>query len=147
MPLREANRRHMDRAWNAGRDVIEEAFADDHVYHDPVLGQVPGGPTGVRCAVHGILDGMPDAILTVHEWIEDDDTLIARWTLTGTQTGDLWGFAPSGRTATVTGTHVFRFRDERIAETWASYDALGLLDQLGLVTLGIRLGGPALPLG
>lgn len=146
MPLREANRQHMDRAWNAGRDVIEEVFADDHVYHDPVLGELPRGPEGVRCVVHAVLDGMPDALLAVHEWIADGDSLIARWTLTGTHTGVLWGMAPSDSPATVSGTHVFRFRDERIHETWASYDALGLLDQLGLVTLGIALGGPVLPL-
>lgn len=147
MPLREANRRRVDQAWNAGRDVIDEVFADDHVYHDPVLGDLPRGPEGVRFVVHGIIDGMPDALLAVNEWIEDGDSLIARWTLTGTHTGMLWGFAPSGRSARVSGTHVFRFEDARIRETWASYDALGLLDQLGLVTLGISLGGPALPIG
>lgn len=146
MPLREAHRTLVDAVWNAGRDVLDELFADDHVYHDPVGGGWTPGPEGLREAILAVLDGMPDAVLAIHEWIEDEDTLIARWTLTGTHTGDLWGFAPSGRTATVTGIHVFRFRDERIAETWASYDALGLLDQLGLVTLGICLGGPALPL-
>ena len=41
--------------------------------------------------------------------------------------------------------HVFRFREGRIVETWASYDALGLLEQLQLVTLGIALGGPVVP--
>lgn len=141
-----AHRSHLDAAWNSGRDVLDELLADDHVYHDPVSGPGPSGPQGVREAVFAVLQGMPDATLSVHEWIEDGDSLVARWTLTGTHTGTLWGFAPSGRTGSVTGTHVFRFRDDRIAETWASYDALGLLDQLGLVTLGISLGGAALPL-
>jgi len=147
MSLREARRRHVDRAWNGGRDVIDELFADDHAYHDPVRGDLPSGPEGVREAILAIVEAMPDSVLVVHEWIEDSDTLIARWTLTGTHTGELWGMAPSGRAATVSGTHVFRFNGDRIGETWASYDALGLLDQLGLVTLGIALGGPALPLG
>lgn len=147
MPLREAHRRHIDRAWDTGRDIIDELFAADHVYHDPVHGDgLTPGPDGVREAVLAILDAMPDAALVVHEWIEDADTLIARWRISGTHTGPLWGMAPSGGAATVSGMHVFRFRDQRIAETWASYDALGLLDQLGLVTLGIALGGPVLPL-
>ena len=147
MPLREAHRRHVDRAWDTGRDVIDELFAADHVFHDPVRADLPPGPEGVREAIRGVLDAMPDAMILVHEWIEDRDTLVARWTLSGTQTGGLWGMAPSGRPATISGAHVFRFRGDRIAETWAYYDALGLLDQLGLVTLGIALGGPALPLG
>ncbi len=147
MSLREVSQDDMDRIWNTGRDVIGEMFAGDHVYHDPVLGDLPAGPDGVHEAIRSFSGGMPDAVLVIDEWIEDAETLIARWTLTGTHTGELWGMAPSGRRASMTGMHVFRFRDERIAETWVSYDALGLLDRLGLVTLGIALGGPALPLG
>lgn len=147
MSLRESHRRGVDLAWSAGRDVIDELFAADHVYHDPVLGDLPQGPEGVRTAIASFLEAMPDAVLGIDEWIEDETSLIARWTLTGTHTGELWGMAPSGRTAAMTGIHVFRFDGPRIAETWASYDALGLLGGLGLVTLGIALGGPAPPLG
>jgi steroid delta-isomerase-like uncharacterized protein len=147
MSLRESHQRHVDQAWNAGRDVIGELFAVDHVYHDPVLGDLPEGPEGIRTAIASFLEGMPDAALRIDEWIEDETCLIARWTLTGTNTGELWGMAPSGRATSMTGMHVFRFERDRITETWVSYDALGLLDRLGLVTLGIALGGSALPLG
>ncbi len=147
MPLTTAHRTHLDAAWNAGRDVFDELFADDHVYHDPVRGADASGPDGLRRAILTVLEGMPDATLAIHEWIDDGESLIARWTLSGTHTGPLWGFAPTGRIGTVTGMHVFRFDGDRIATTRAMYDALGLLDQLGLVTLGVSLGGPALPLG
>lgn len=132
----------LETAWNAGLDVIAEMFADDHVYHDPLLPGLPLGAAGVRAAIDALLLAMPDGALTIEDWIEDGDTMMARWTWTGTHTGVLMGMAPSGRRATTPGMHIFRFRGERIAETWVSYDALGLLDQLGLVTLGIALGDP-----
>ena len=141
MDVREAGGRLLDDAWDAGLDVLDELFADDHVYHDPLTPHLPTGPDGVRAAIDALLTTMPDGALTIDDSIEDADSLVARWTLTGTHTGQLMGMAPSGRVATISGVSIFRFRGDRIAETWVSYDALGLLDQFGLVTLGIALGG------
>jgi len=139
MRMRAARRRLLDGSWDAGCDVLEEVFAADHRYHDPVLGDLPTGPAGVRTALDALLGGLPDASLTLDDVVESEHRMVVRWTLSGTHLGELWGLAPSGRHAVMRGTHVFRFRRDRIAETWASYDALGLLDQLGLVTLGIAL--------
>lgn len=146
MPLREAHRRAVDEAWDAGLDVIDALFSAQHVYHDPLLGDLPAGPAGVREAIDAILAAMPDAVLSIEDHIEQGDVLVLRWSLAGTHTGTLLGMAPTGRRATMHGVHVCRFRGARIAETWAVYDTLGLLEQLGLVTVGIALGGPALPL-
>ncbi len=132
-------KRLLDRCWDGGQDVLEDLIAAEHVYHDPVLGDLQPGPDGVRAAVDAILDGLGDTVLTVDDVVDAGNRLVVRWTLAGTHDGPLWGFAPTGRPAVLRGVHVFRFRRERIVETWASYDALGLLDQLGLVTLGISL--------
>lgn len=142
MDAREVTRCHIEEAWDAGLDVVDELFADDHVYHDPLMPDLPPGPRGLRAVIDALLTAMPDGALRIDDWIEDSDSLVARWTWRGTHTGVLMGMAPSGRTATTSGMHVFRFRGDRIAETWVAYDALGLLDQLGLVTLGIALGAP-----
>jgi predicted ester cyclase len=142
MGVQEARRPDLDRAWDAGLDVIDELFAADHRYHDPLMVGLPPGPEGVRAVVDALLTAMPDGTLTIDDWIEDGDSLVARWTWSGTHTGVLMGMAPTGRTATTSGMHVFRFRGDQIADTWVTYDALGMLGQLGLVTLGIALGGP-----
>jgi predicted ester cyclase len=140
MGVREVSRPGADEAWDAGLDVVGVLFSTGHAYHDPLLGDLPPGPAGVRAAIAAVLTAMPDARVTVEEQIEEGDALVLRWSLAGTHTGPLLGMAPTGRRATMRGVHVFRFHGSEIAETWAVYDALGLLDQLGLVTLGIRLG-------
>ena len=49
-----------------------------------------------------------------------------RVTGTGTHQGDFQGIAPTGRRVTATGVGI-----GRIVESWAEYDVLGLLRQLG----------------
>ena len=143
MGVREVSRTSVDEAWDAGLDVIGVLFSEDHAYRDPLLVDLPPGPAGVRAAVEAMLVAMPDALITIEDRIEEGDALVLRWSLAGTHTGPLLGMAPTGRRATMRGVHVCRFHGDRIGETWAIYDALGLLDQLGLVTLGIGLGDPA----
>ena len=142
MPAREVSRPGVDAAWDAGLDVIGVLFSPRHAYHDPLLGDLPPGPAGVRAAIAAMLTAMPDARVTIEDQVEEGDALVLRWSLAGTHTGPLLGMAPTGRRATMRGVHVCHFRGDRIAETWAAYDALGLLEQLGLVTLGIGLGDP-----
>lgn len=145
MGLREVSRPDVDEAWDAGLDVIDVLFSPQHAYHDPLLGDLPPGPAGVREAIAAILAAMPDAVLSIEDHIEQGDALVLRWSLAGTHTGALLGMDPTGRRATMHGAHVCHFRGGCVAETWAIYDTLGLLDQLGLVTLGIGLGGPVPP--
>jgi predicted ester cyclase len=58
------------------------------------------------------------------------------WTYSGTNSGEILGMPPTGRSASITGSHFFRFEGDKIAETWTWPDNLGLLQQLGLVTIG-----------
>jgi hypothetical protein len=41
------------------------------------------------------------------------------------------GLEPSGRRINLTGIRVDRLVDGRIVETWASWDVLGMLEQIG----------------
>ena len=68
---------------------------------------------------------------------------MTRWTATGTHRGELFGIAPTGRTMTVTGILITRFDGGRIAEEWESYDALGMLQQLGAAPPLARAAGAA----
>ena len=43
------------------------------------------------------------------------------------------GAEPTGRRIAYTGIDINRIRDGRIVESWVQYDALGLLQQLGIV--------------
>jgi predicted ester cyclase len=73
----------------------------------------------------------PDTHLAIGEMIAEGDLVAITWTATGTHQGDLMGIAPTGRSVTVSGIGVNRISGGQIVESWANYDALGMLAQLG----------------
>jgi predicted ester cyclase len=58
----------------------------------------------------------------------------ARWSFTGTHGGE-WpaGIPPTHKQVTVEGTYTLRIADGKIVECWAQMDALGLMQQLGVI--------------
>ena len=61
----------------------------------------------------------------------EGDLVATRFTAAGMQTGPFQGIPPTGRRVTYSGIDINRIADGRIVEAWVSYDALGLLEQLG----------------
>ncbi len=64
--------------------------------------------------------------------MEGDDAS-ARWTLRGTHTGSFVGLPPTGRPVEVPGILMLRFAGDRIIEGWSGFDALDLMQQLGVL--------------
>jgi steroid delta-isomerase-like uncharacterized protein len=125
-------RRFIEEVWNSGNlDVINELIAENHVDHDPAQAGAPGGPQGVRSFVEMYRSAYPDTHLAIGEMIAEGDLVAITWTATGTHQGDLMGIAPTGRSVTVSGIGVNRISGGQIVESWANYDALGMLAQLG----------------
>ena len=80
--------------------------------------------------------GLPDIYWQVDDMIATDDTVITRWTGGGTQTGEVAGdppIPPTGKRVKVMGIWVHRLASGKIAESWNVWDALGFLQQLGVV--------------
>jgi predicted ester cyclase len=75
----------------------------------------------------------PDTHIELGEVIAEGDLVAGAWTATGTHKGDLMGIAPTGRSITVTGIGIDRISGGQIVESWANYDALGMLVQLGAI--------------
>lgn len=127
-------RRLLQEVWGKGNlDVTHEILAEDFVRHGP---DVEGGQINSREAFKGLVTayrtGLPDLAVPITEVFEIGDRVIATWRVTGTNTGSALGQDPTGRTVDFTGQHMLRFVDGRIAEEWVAYDALALIQQLGL---------------
>lgn len=113
-------------------DVADEIFAAGHTYHDPSSPGVGPGPVGMKEFLAIYHRGYPDAHWTIDAMYAVDDTVITRWTGRGTQTGELSGIAPTGKSAVVPGVWIHRIADGKIAESWNVWDTLGMLKQLGV---------------
>jgi hypothetical protein len=64
----------------------------------------------------------------------EDDRVVLRWTARGTNTGEMMGMPATGKPATVTGMFLNRFAGGKMVEGWGNFDALGMLQQLGVIS-------------
>jgi steroid delta-isomerase-like uncharacterized protein len=127
-------RRVIEEIFGAGRiELADELVTMDCVAHDPALPEPVRGPEGLKQAATGYRAGFPDLRMKVEDQCAEGKLVCTRWTATGTHSGEFWGTAPTGKQATVTGITVDRIEDGRIAESWTNWDALGLMQQLGMV--------------
>jgi len=127
-----AFQRFFEEAANKGDlAVIDELFDSNVVYHLP--GSEPvRGPEGVKGVVSAFRTAFPDLHVTIEQFIGEGETIAARVTPRGTNTGELMGMAPTGKQAQWSVVHVCRFSNGRIAEDRITFDQLGFLQQLGL---------------
>jgi steroid delta-isomerase-like uncharacterized protein len=109
--------------------VLDEILAEE-VEHD--AGAFPDEP-GPRVIIEALLGAFPDISYQTDEPINAGGIVVIRWTATGTHTGEFQGHAPTGKTATWTGINIFEIKCGRIAAITTELDALGRLEQLGLL--------------
>lgn len=128
-------RRFFDEVCNGRKlEAAEEIFAPDFNYHEP-LSVSPGGsgPEGIKREVSIYQRGMPDARWVVHEVLAaENDTVVVRWTGQGVHQGELAGIPPTGRSISVEALSLFQLRNGQIVEMWDAWDALAMMQQLGL---------------
>ncbi len=73
----------------------------------------------------------PDAIETIEDILAEGDRVAVRHHFRGTQRGPLGRYPPSGKLMEADYIAIYRLEDGRIAESWAEWDNLSGLTQLG----------------
>jgi predicted ester cyclase len=125
--------RWFEEVMNKGKlEVIDEIWARDGVFTATLIPEARG-PEAVKQVAAAVLTATPDIHYSlVGEPVVQGDRCSCRWTAGGTHRGDLFGIGPTGRYLTHHGTATFRVREGKIAECWAEWDALDLMQQLGV---------------
>jgi predicted ester cyclase len=129
-------RRVLLELWGEGKlELADQLYAPnyvDHVGRGPEPSRV-SGPKGIKQAVTMFRAAFPDLTYTVEAEMAERDLVMTRFSARGTNRGPFLGAPPTGRVVTYTGFDLNRIEGGRIVESWVNYDALGLLQQLGLV--------------
>ena len=125
-------RRFFEQVWNnRNLAAIDELFAPNYVRHAGAGPQFGTGPQSVHRLVNYYLGGFPDVRFSIDDLVAEQDKVVLRWTAHATHQGQFEGIQPTGKTVNVNGTTMVRVAGGKIAEAWDSFDALGLLQQLG----------------
>jgi steroid delta-isomerase-like uncharacterized protein len=127
-------RRGFEELFTRGQlDIADEVFSQDYVGHDATMPRDIRGPSEAKQLVQMYRSAFPDLKMIVEEQLAEGDLVATRFTASGTHRGELMGIAPTGAKVTVTGVTVDRMKDGKSVESWTSYDALGMLRQLGAI--------------
>jgi predicted ester cyclase len=139
-------RRAIQQVWMEGHLFdAEEFFANQYTHHDQATPDFGGGPIGEKKRVAFYRDAFPDLTIHIEELASEGNTVTCRWSATGTHKGPLGGIEPTGRQIDVVGIAFYRIVDRRIVDAWVNWDALGLLQQLGVVPIVLRKRDPSDP--
>lgn len=114
---------------SGGLWVTDEIFAKDFVAHDLPEGFAPDRD-GLRGFVKAMRTAFPDLHFDVVQQIGENDSVVNRWTMRGTNQGEFQGRPASGRTVRVEGVTIHRIGGGQIHESWTYWDEVGMRKQL-----------------
>lgn len=125
-------REHFDQVWNQG-EFDTDHLADDYrvqtrlgTHDDHTLEEFQDLVAAARNAV-------PDLHKEIEETITTDEKVVVRYTMTGTQEGELKGIPPTGEEIELAGVAIYRLEDGTIKEEWIIANFLRAFKQLGVI--------------
>lgn len=116
---------------NANRlDDLDAFIAVDLADHSPSPGAPPGlaGAKQTLSMFHAVFSGFQ---VTAEDMLANEDKVVARLSVNGTNTGEFMGLPPTGKEVTIGGIEMFRVADGKLVERWAEFDMMSLMQQLG----------------
>ena len=123
----------MDECWSQGKlNVLPELVTDKCRFHDPVFPNLTAGMENIKTHIETCRRGFPDLKFTIDDTIAERNEVVVQWTGRGTHTGPFLGMQPTNRKATVSGTSIYRIEGSRIAEAWANWNLMSMMEQLGV---------------
>jgi steroid delta-isomerase-like uncharacterized protein len=127
-------RRLFEEVWNEGHvPVADELITTTYTHHDTSTPDVGRGPESEKKRVTLYRNAFPDIRFTIEDILAEGETVVTRWSCRGTHKGDLNGIPPTGKQFNITGVSIARFTNGKMFEGYVNWDALGLMQQLGVV--------------
>jgi predicted ester cyclase len=128
-------RKWFEEVWNQGKESTidqmchPEAIGSGQAQHGAEI----HGPEEFKQLCPGIRAAFSEIHVDIHDTIEQDDRVVARWTMAMLHTGAFLDIAPTNKRVSVNGISIQRFENGKIVAGWDCWDQLALLVQLGAV--------------
>jgi steroid delta-isomerase-like uncharacterized protein len=126
-------RHHFEEMWNQGNlTVVDETYTTDPIIHVPPSPDILG-TEALKQFVTMYRTAFPDFHVIVEDEIAEGDMVVIRWTASGTHKGEFMDIPPTGKQIKITGISLGCIASGKLVETWTNFDALGMLQQLGVI--------------
>ena len=125
-------RRVYEEVWNKRKlEIADEVISPSHALHDPTVSGSQIGPEAYKQQVIRFTTAFPDLRFAIDDIVSEEDKLVVSWTISGTHKGEFMGIAPTDTKITFTGITINHIAHGKILDSDISWDALGLMRQLG----------------
>ena len=111
----------------------QSIIASDVVFHAPTSAEPLRGFQGYIAVLDMMRGAMPDVHWQPEEFMTQDNRILVRFTMTGTQTQPFMGIPPTGRKIRVTAMNIYEFRDGKIIREQGLPDLFTMLTQLSVL--------------
>lgn len=124
-------RRYFEQVFNERRhDLVEEFLADNVELHGS--GLAPGVEV-VKQWLATFAAAFPDQQMNIDDLVAEGDRVVARTTVSGTHQAEMEGIPATGKSIRVPTITIFRLEKGKIVEGWLVQDALGMMQQMGVI--------------
>jgi steroid delta-isomerase-like uncharacterized protein len=121
-----------DAAWNRGDlSAVDSLIAPNYVRHS--IDPEPRDREYLKESILSLRAAFPDLESTIQDMVAEGDKVVTRWSSVGTQLGEFLGFPATGTRIVTEGVLIARFDDGQIIEEWATWNALDVLRDLGVI--------------
>jgi len=128
-------RREFEEMYNQGGnlDAAEEIYAPNFVGHEPTSGE-SRGVEGAKQFAASYRQAFPDLECTIEEQVAEGEKVVSRWRARGTHEGETEDLGPpTGNRVEITGISMSTIAEGKLVEDWTNFDAMGMMQQLGMV--------------
>lgn len=138
--IKQVSRKICEDVFGNGRvEYLDQVCDPSFEAHDPLTGD--SDVAGLKRQAEMYRAAFPDMKITVLGTCAEADTVCLRWRCVGTHQKTFLGAEPTGRKVTVEGLVFDRYRNGKLIESFSQWDALGLLQALGIIPR-LDLGAP-----
>jgi steroid delta-isomerase-like uncharacterized protein len=128
--------------WNKRKlEVVSDLFSPSHALRDNNSPGSSVGPEAYKMQVAMYVAAFPDLRITIEDTVAEKDKFVAAWTISGTHKGEIMGIRPTHRKVSVEGITIHYIANGKIIDSSISWDALGLLRQLGVTPVLVQQKG------
>lgn len=134
---KEENKKVMEqfvRFINTGdRNIGESIISPEVIFYAPTYPEPLRGFDGYIAVLDMMRGAMPDVQWKAEEVIAEDDKVMIRFTMSGTQTVPFMGIPATGKQVKVTAMNIYQLKDGKIVREHGLPDLFTMLQQLGAV--------------
>ncbi len=124
------------RIWSTGDfDAAEEIYAPNYVnhqHHHPGDAEDIHGTEAMKTFAAEFRKAFPDFRDSIDIQIAEGDMVATKFTSRGTHRGVFMGVEPTNKELSWTGITIDRIAEGKIVESWANWDMMGMMRQLGV---------------